>query len=69
MVHVRDLLDRFVKKTMMFMKTNETDITMMKSRITRELANQDKNNTSKQSILKAELDIQIKNLKESNDYA
>jgi hypothetical protein len=66
---VRELLDRFVKKTLNFMKTNETDITMMKSRVTREITSQDKNNAHKQAMLKAELDQQYKNMQDSNDYA
>ena len=42
---------------------------MMKSRVTREITSQDKNNAHKQAMLKAELDQQYKNMQDSNDYA
>ena len=35
--HLKILLDRFVKKTMTFMKTNDSEIALMKNKVTRDL--------------------------------
>ena len=51
-MHVKNLLDRFVKKTMSFIKLNEQEIGLMKNKVTRDLATQEKSIDQKIRALK-----------------
>ena len=51
-MHIKGLLDRFVKKTMQFIKLNDQEITMMKNKVTRDLGNQEKSIDQKIRALK-----------------
>lgn len=47
-IHLQELLDRFVKKTMYFMKSNETEIATMKNKVTQDLLKQERAVDTKQ---------------------
>lgn len=51
-MHIKNLLDRFVKKTMSFIKLNEQEIGLMKNKVTRDLATQEKSIDQKIRALK-----------------
>jgi hypothetical protein len=42
MIHLRDLLDKFVTRTMFFMKENINEISLMKTRVARDLKAHDR---------------------------
>jgi hypothetical protein len=52
------LLDRFVKKTMTFMKSNDNEIALMKNKVTREIQTSERDIDKKIKAFKTSVEVE-----------
>ena len=56
--HLKLLLDRFVKKTMTFMKSNDNEIALMKNKVTREIQTSERDIDKKIKAFKTSVEVE-----------